>query len=134
MDDILIAGTDLKQHDQILKQALRGATGYNLKLNMRIVRARQKSVEYCGHIISPEGLKADPEKIKAVREMPKPRDKESLCRFLGFVTYLGKFITNLSQKDQPLRQLLKTEYICQWEDHQEKAFNELKDLCVKAPV
>ena len=134
MDDILIAGTDLKQHDEILKEVLRRATDYNLKLNMEKVRVRQKSVEYCGHIISAEGLRADPEKIKAVREMPKPHDKESLRRFLGFVTYLGKFIPNLSQVDQPLRQLLKTENIFQWEDQQEKAFNKLKDLCVKAPV
>ncbi|GFR83810.1 transposon Ty3-I Gag-Pol polyprotein [Elysia marginata] len=46
----------------------------------------------------------------------------------------GKFIPNLSHEDQPLRQLLKAENIFQWEDQQEKAFDKLKDLCVKAPV
>ncbi|GFR94327.1 transposon Ty3-I Gag-Pol polyprotein [Elysia marginata] len=134
MDDILIAGKDLQHHDEILKKVLRRATDYNLKLNLEKVRIRQKSVGYCGHVISAEGLKADPEKIKAVREMPRPHDKESLRRFLGFVTYLGKFIPNLSQEDQPLRQLLKAENIFQWEDQQKKAFDKLKDLCVKAPV
>ncbi|GFS10371.1 Pol polyprotein [Elysia marginata] len=134
MDDILIAGRYLQHDDEILKKVLRRATDYNLKLNMEKVRIRQKSVGYCGHIISAEGLKADPEKIKAAREMPRPHDKESLRRFLGFAIYLGKFIPNLSQEDQPLRQLLKAENIFQWEDQQEKAFDKLKDLCVKAAV
>ncbi|GFS05246.1 transposon Ty3-I Gag-Pol polyprotein [Elysia marginata] len=55
-------------------------------------------------------------------------------KYMKKATYLGKFIPNLSQEDQPLRQLLKAENIFQWEDRQEKAFDKLKDLCVKAPV
>ena len=59
MDDILIAGADFEQHGEILKQMLRRARHYNLKLNMEKVRVRQKSVEYCSHIISADGLIVD---------------------------------------------------------------------------
>ena len=134
IDDILIAGKDRKHHDQILKKVLKRATDYNLKLNLEKVRIRQTSVVYCGHVISTDGLKADPEKIKAVHEMPRPCNKEALRRFLGFITYLGKFIPNLSQENEPLRQLLKAENQFQWEDQHEKAFKTLKNLCTEAPV
>ena len=38
--------------------------------------------------------------------MPTPKDKDDVKRFLGFVTYLAKFIPNLSELDAPLRELL----------------------------
>lgn len=126
---ILIAEWVMKKHDLIFERILKRATEYTLKLNMEKVRVRQKSVNYCGHRISAELIKAHPKKIKAVKEMPKPQDKESMCRFLGIVTYLGKFIPNMSQEDQPQSQMLKVENIFQWE---KKAFNRLKNLLVCA--
>ncbi|GFR57874.1 retrovirus-related Pol polyprotein from transposon opus [Elysia marginata] len=101
---------------------------------MEKVRIRQPSVVYCGHVISADGLQADSDKIKAVQEMPRPNDKEALRRFLRFVTYLGKFIPNLSQENEPLRQLLKAANQFQWQDQHEKAFKSLKNLCIEAPV
>ena len=111
MDDVLVAGRDLAHHDQILRKVIQRATLYNLKLNMQKLRIRQSEVPYIGHIISSEGLKADPAKVKAVHEMPAPTDKEGIKRFLGFVTYLSKFIPNLSSIDAPLRQLLKSDVV-----------------------
>ncbi|GFN74641.1 transposon ty3-i Gag-Pol polyprotein [Plakobranchus ocellatus] len=133
-DDILIAGRDQKHHDQILIKVLQRASKYNLKLNMEKVRIRQPSVVCCGHVISADGLQADPDKIKAVQEMTRPNDKEALRKFLGFVSYLGKFIPNLSQENEPLRQLLKSENQFQWQNQHEKAVKSLKNLCTEAPV
>ncbi|GFO32674.1 Pol polyprotein [Plakobranchus ocellatus] len=96
-------------------------------------RIRQPSVVYCGHVIRADGLQADPDKIKAVQEMPSPNNKEALRRFLGFVTYLEKFIPNLSQQHEPLRQLLKAENQFQWQNQHEKPFKLLKKLCTEAP-
>ena len=134
IDDILVAGRDMKEHDKILKQVLKRASEYNLKLNLDKLEVRQSSVKYCGHIISAQGLKPDPEKIEAVMEMPRPENKESLRRFLGFVNYLGKFIPNLSKVDEPLRALLKKTVLFEWQPQQEQAFQELKQLCTQAPV
>ena len=101
------------------------------------MRDTQTSVEHCSHVNSADGLRADPEiseKIKAVQEMPRSHDKESLRMFLGFDSYLRKFITKLSQVDQRLCQFLKTENNFQWEDQQERAFKKLKDLCANTGV
>ena len=66
--------------------------------------------------------------------MPTPQTKEDLTRFLGFITYLGKFISNLSEIDAPLRDLLKTDVVFDWQPAHEEAFNRLKDQCCSHPV
>lgn len=134
VDDILVAGRDQQQHDQILKQVIERATSYNLTLNMEKCRIRQKQVPYVGHLLTSDGLLPDPEKLVAIRNMPIPQNKEDVKRFLGFVTYLGKFIPNLSEVDAPLRALLKTGVSFDWQSAQEQAFNTLKDVCSKPPV
>ena len=72
MDDILIAGRDIAHHDLVLEAVLHHARTYNLKLNFEKVRVRKQQVQYVGHIISAEGLKPDPEKVRAMKDMPPP--------------------------------------------------------------
>ena len=134
MDDILIAGRDTEHHDQILRQVIEKATSYNLRLNYEKCHIRQQSVKYVGHLITADGLKPDPEKTKAVAEMPEPKNQADVKRFLGFVTYLSKFIPNLSEADRPLRSLLKSDVEFEWRSEHKASFQKLKELCTHAPV
>ncbi|GFY60653.1 reverse transcriptase domain-containing protein, partial [Trichonephila inaurata madagascariensis] len=43
----------------------------------------QTSVNYLGHVLSDEGIKPDPNKIRAIEEFATPNCKEDLQRFLG---------------------------------------------------
>lgn len=134
MDDILIAAPTVKMHDEILRKVIERATSYNLKLNFNKCHIRQSQVPYIGHLLTADGLKPDPAKVQAVRGMPEPADKEGVRRFLGFVTYLSKFIPNLSEEDAPLRQLLKSNVEFAWQPAQKRAFARLKELCSHPPV
>ena len=64
-----------------------------------------KSVSYMGHLLTPEGVKADPAKVKAIIDMPVPHDVPSVQRLLGFVNYLSRFLPRLSHICEPLRRL-----------------------------
>ena len=48
----------------------------DLKFNPKKVKLRVLEVSYVGHLFSAEGLKPDPEKIRAINDMPSPVDKE----------------------------------------------------------
>lgn len=61
--------------------------------------------------------------------MPPPTGKEGVRRFIGFVTYLSKFIPNLSEVDAPLRQLVKSDVEFVWQPAHQQAFDKLKQLC-----
>ncbi|XP_013379743.1 uncharacterized protein K02A2.6-like [Lingula anatina] len=76
MDDILIAAETPEEHDHILKRVATRAKELNLKLNFNKCQIIQPCVKYVGHMIIQEGLKSDPDKVKAVRDMPVPKSKE----------------------------------------------------------
>ena len=61
MNDTLVAGRDISLHDSVLEKVLYRAKSYNPKL-----RVRKRQVPYVGHIISAEGLKPDPAKVRAI--------------------------------------------------------------------
>ena len=75
-------------------------------------------VRFMGHLLTSEGLKADPSKVEAILEMPPPNDVKGLKRFLGMVNYLVKFLPLLSDMTEPLRRLQdkETEW-CWLEQH-----------------
>ena len=131
VDDIIVAGRTIEEHDEILKRVLYRATEWNVKLNLEKCRLRQTSIKYVGHIITDSGAKPDPDKIRAIVQMPEPKNKEEVSTFLGFVTYLGKFIPKLSEVDSPLRDVNKSTVFF-WNKAQAKSFNKLKELCAEA--
>ena len=134
MDDILIAGRDTAHHDSVLEKVLDRARSYNLKLNFEKVKVLKQQVQYVGHIISAEGLKPDPEKVRAMKDMPPPETKEDVCRFLGSIQYLAKFLPMLAEVETPLRELTKKDVLFHWDKPQADAFQKLKNMCCKAPV
>ena len=53
--------------------------------------------------------------------MPTLQNKENLKRFLGFVTYLTKFILNISEP------AAKNDILLDWHPAHEQAFSKLKE-------
>jgi len=105
-----------------------------LKLNINKCLFCVSEVTFLGHILSCDGIKADPKKIQAISEFPCPKDKVELQRFLGMINYLAKFIPHLSSESAPLRILLENNTIWQFNNEQLVAFNKLKTLVSQAPV
>ncbi|KAI2665745.1 Retrovirus-related Pol polyprotein from transposon opus [Labeo rohita] len=139
-DDILVCGEGdndeaaEKDHDTKLRQLLDHCRDRNIKLNFNKLKLRQKEVPYIGHRLTSEGLKIDPEKVRAILEMPRPSDVKGLQRLLGMVNCLSKFCAHLSDSCDTLRQLTHEDVIWEWTDVQEDAFNKLKQMIASAPV
>ena len=66
---------------------------------------------FLGHKISGNEISPNPEKAKAIKDMPFPRSKQNLQHFLGMIAYLSKFIPQLSEETHQLRELVKKDYI-----------------------
>ena len=60
--------------------------------------------------------------------MPRPKDKSEIRRLLGMVNYIAKFIPNVSEITDPMREILKNEVVFSWHKRQEKSFQETKEL------
>ena len=101
-DDIIIWAPDKETHDERLRNVLDQIKKSGLKLNKKNCVFNVNELKFCGHIFINQGVKADPDKISAITDMPLPEDATELCRFLGMITYLAKFIKNLSSKSSLL--------------------------------
>ena len=79
-DDIIIAAKNNQEHDYILTQVLERAKDRNIVFNLHKLQLRVNEVKYLGTIITPEGTKPDPSKVKAIVEMTSPTDKAGIRR------------------------------------------------------
>ena len=134
VDDLIVWGVDDDDHDRHLETLLERVEKSGLKLNREKCKFGLDSVSYVGHVLSQDGLKPSVERVKAILDMPTPKDLDELRTFLGMMTYLGKFTPNLSKLTDPLRKLTEGGVEWSWEPHHQKAVDDLKCLVTRAPV
>ena len=134
VDDILVWGSTIQEHDERLKMTLDRIRENNVKLSENKCQYRKDKIDYVGHTVCQQGLKASEEKIRATRDMKQPQSKKELQTFLGFITYLQKFLPHMSEISAPLRLLLENKVEWHWEKAQEESFKKLKQLATEAPV
>ena len=139
-DDFLIAGfgkTDAEVNLSLEKNErafFKKCREWNLKLNKLKLKRAQTEVRFMGHLLTPDGLKADPAKVEAILDMPPLADVKGLKRFLGMVNYLAKFLPLLSDMTEPLQRLKDKEVDWCWLAQPQKAFTTVKEYLAKAPV
>jgi transposase InsO family protein len=133
MDDILVHGADLEEHNKRLTKVLQKAREINLKLNEKKCKFAQTEVTYVGHQLTGQGLKPTEERIRAIAGIREPEGVPELETILGMITYVGKFIPNLSDITAPLRKL-KTSQEWKWEVEHAEALQKVKDILVTRPL
>ena len=126
MDDIIVWGKNKDEHDKSLRKVLEASRRSNLRLNEDKCQFGVKLLVFLGDILTDEGIKPDERKVSAIMNMERPQNKHDIQRFLCMVTYLAKWIPDLSTKSAPLRILLDKNIQWEWTDKQEKAWKLLK--------
>ena len=121
VDDIIVYGKNLEEHDLHLEKVMQRLQEINLKLNMKKCEFRVKSISFVGNVFTSDGLQVDPEKVKAIRDMPTPTNKQEVQRFLGMTNYLARYIDHHSDKTRALRSLTHNDVPFIWDaNHEER--------------
>ena len=134
VDDLLVWGKSVEEHDLTLEKVLQRAEETDLRFNEEKCKFHKQEVTYVGHVFGTDGLRPSPDKVQAILNMPAPHDKSSLQRFMGMVNYLHKFIPHLADINKPLRELLEKSVEWHWMERQQKAYEELTNSITQAPV
>lgn len=85
VDDILIWGENEQQHDKRLEKVLQCIRERNIKLNLEKCTLKAKEVSYMGHFLTADGLKPDPEKVAAIRNMHRPQNRGATVPWHGHI-------------------------------------------------
>ena len=134
MDDILIYGKDMKEHDERLSAVMNIVISSGLKLNESKCLFRQPELKFLGHTFTANGVVADPDKVTAILGIPAPTNVASLRQFMGMIHYLGSYLPDLHNVTRPLNDLLKGDAAWSWGPDQESAFIKVKEMVSSTPV
>lgn len=81
IDDIIIFSKSVNEHLPHLEEVFRRLREANVKLNPKKCCFAKQEVEYLGHVVSPDGVKPNPEKVRVVRDFPTPTNLKELRAF-----------------------------------------------------
>ena len=108
LDDIIIFSSgSLEDHMKKLEAVFQRLLACGLKLKPKKCHLMMKKIKYLGHIVSEQGIEADPEKVDAIQKWPLPSTVQELRQALGFLGYYRRFVKDYSKLAKPLHDLLK---------------------------
>ena len=82
VDDYLIAGDNIQEVKDKACKVLQKCRDQGLAISKPKLEINS-TITFTGYILSPDGIRPDPTKIKAIVEFPSPKDITSLRGFLG---------------------------------------------------
>ena len=87
-----------------------------------------------GFIVSQKGIEVDPDKVKAIQEMPAPRTEKQVRGFLGRLNYISRFISHMTVTCEPIFKLLKKDQGYVWTDDCQREFESIKEYFLEPPI
>ena len=78
IDDILVSGKDEESHLRTLEEVFRCLEKHGFRLKQEKCEFLMTSVEYLGHQIDTEGIRAVPSKLAAIANAPTPNNVQEL--------------------------------------------------------
>ena len=133
-NDIMIASRTEEQHLEQLEAVLKACRNANLKLKAVKCHLFEKEMKFMGRVITPEGVKPDPENVEDVLKWKPPTDKKELAGFLDFASYYREFIKGYAEIASPLQSMKKLNVEFTWGKEQQDAFERIKQALMEPPV
>ena len=125
LDDILVYNRTHEEHILHMREVLEKLREKELLVKPDKSVYCQKELVYLGHIIL-EGVRMDPEKIRAIVEWPRPKMVTDIRSFHNMVNVYRKYIWHFSEIAAPLTRVTKKDQKFEWNDEVERDLEELK--------
>jgi hypothetical protein len=132
VDDMPVKSIRATKHIEDLRETFQTLKKYKMKLNPMKCAFRVSLGKILGFMVSQRGIKANPEKVKAVLEMEAPRTMKQLQRLTGRIAALNRFISRSTDKCLPFFKILRKVFT--WSEECEEAFEKLKEYLMNPPL
>ena len=90
--------------------------------------------KFLGYLITNQGIVVNCDKIEAVKCLNLSSNPKEVQVLTGMLVALNRFISKFANRCQPFYQLLKKWKGFQWSEECERAFQEMKEYLVRAPM
>lgn len=134
LDDIIVHGNNFQEHLYNLDLVFSRIQKARLKIKPTKCAFFKEKVKYLGHIVSKEGVAADPEKTVKVKTWPVPSSVKEVQQFLGLANYYRRFIRDFASIAKPLHKLTEKNSSFSWTKECQQSFETLREKLSSPPV
>ena len=115
MDDILIYSDSIETHVEHIREVLKRLHDNRLYLKLSKCKFLQKEVKFCGHLVSANGIRIDPDKLQGLTDLLTPlTSKKQVQSFIGLCNWFRDFVPCFADVSKPLSDLTKKAATWQW--------------------
>uniref|UniRef100_A0A2N9F3B0 Uncharacterized protein n=1 Tax=Fagus sylvatica TaxID=28930 RepID=A0A2N9F3B0_FAGSY len=133
IDDMLIKSKKKTSHVEDLREVLEILRATKLRLNATKCLFGVSSGKFLGHMISYNGVEANPDQISALLNLQPPKDAKQVQRLTGMIAALGRFISRSADRCRPFFQLLGKRRKFLWDQDCSAAFEGIKAYLSSPP-
>jgi hypothetical protein len=128
-DDCGVASKSDESHVTEVREVLELLT-YEAGLRLRLTKCKffQVEVPLLGYLLTREGIKMDPRKVKAITNWERPVDGKAMQRFLGAVNYNREFSADFAKMSAPLEAYRLVRGAIEWTEERIEAFEKVKEI------
>lgn len=134
LDDVVIVTQTFERHIEILEEVFRRLRDANLTVSTKKCRFCLPQMEYLGYVVDRNGLRMNPEKVRAMLDLPVPKNAREVRRVIGMFSWYRRFIPNFSTIVSPITALVRKNRKFCWSDECDSAFKEIKEHLVSDPI
>ncbi|WJZ81616.1 hypothetical protein VitviT2T_001450 [Vitis vinifera] len=134
VDDMIVKSRDRSDHLAALERFFERIRQFRLRLNPKKCTFGVTSRKLLGYMVSERGIEVDPDKIRAILDMPAPRTEREVRGFLGRLQYISRFIARLTDICEPIFRLLRKSQPTVWDDQCQRAFERIREYLLSPPV
>jgi ribonuclease HI len=134
IDDIVVKTRKSHTFIEDLEETFVNLRKVNIKLNPTKCAFGVPSGKLLGFLVSHRGIEANPDKVKAIKEMRPPCNLKEMQHLAGCMAALGCFIARSGEKALPFFKLMKRTGKFEWTPEADKAFAELKRYLTSPPI
>jgi hypothetical protein len=134
IDDIVVKTHEGCTLFEDLEETFSNLRKVNIKLNLAKCTFRVPSGKLLGFLISHRGIEANPDKVKAIKEMRLPRKLKEMQHVVRCMAALGRFIARSGEKAFTFFKLMKHTGKFKWTPEADKAFAELTRYLTSLPI
>ena len=134
IDDVLVSSKDRDEHTTYLKTVLQTLRKHQLYGKLKKCEFWLEEFVFLGHVVSKEGIKVDPEKVKVITNWLRPTNVTKIRSFVGFIGYNHKFVKDFSKTASTLINLLKKMAKFEWTEKCKRVFQELRQHFTITPI
>jgi hypothetical protein len=134
VDDIIVKTRESHTFIKDLEETFANLRKVNIKLNPAKCAFGVPSGKLLGFLVSHRGIEANPDKVKAIKEMRPPHNLKEMQRLTGCMAALGHFIARSGEKALPFFKLMKRTGNFECTPEADKAFAKLKRYLTSPPI